>query len=253
MPFTTVRPILVIAVLFVRSEIHLSAQGSCEPTYAQCEAKRTIIETPSGLVNGRNGAFTVSLTPASGSHVVVFRTGLRLTEGIDYQVIDRQILMTSSSLPQPGDVVTAVYRPSLENQKSVGRPALQSRDFNASAGGDVADMGLREALDLETKAIETSAMPKRPSQRVSALSMMEGQQVKDRLAPIMKSGSTYIDGRRNHRPSSPQRPPIIDGVFGLEMRPDNGAGSKALKMLNERVGLESKGQTVSTDQLHGHN
>lgn len=67
-------------------------------------------EIPSGLVNGVNTAFTLMYAPAPPSSLVLFRNGLRMSQGNDYLISGATIAFLSVSTPQAGDLLSASYR-----------------------------------------------------------------------------------------------------------------------------------------------
>jgi len=66
-------------------------------------------ETPSGVINGVNAAYTLSQTPAPSTSLAVYRNGVRLTPGVDYTAVGSAITF-GPILPQTGDTVICSYR-----------------------------------------------------------------------------------------------------------------------------------------------
>lgn len=81
------------------NNITIAASGSSVPTFVYGE-------TPTGTVNGTNGAFTTSNTPTSGT-VRVYLNGLRQTPTTDYSVSTNTITFTTA--PLTGDVIIVDY------------------------------------------------------------------------------------------------------------------------------------------------
>ena len=67
-------------------------------------------ETPSGLVNGANTAFTLANAPSPVTSLEIFRNGLVQTIGVDYTISGSTITFVSLSTPQTGDTLQAFYR-----------------------------------------------------------------------------------------------------------------------------------------------
>jgi len=67
-------------------------------------------ETPSGLVDGSNRAFSVASVPDPSPSLAVYRNGVLLKSGLDYIVADNWITFTPEATPQAGDVLLASYR-----------------------------------------------------------------------------------------------------------------------------------------------
>jgi len=64
-------------------------------------------EVPSGLVNGTNHVFMLSLTPAAGGSVMLTCNGLMLKAGLDYNVSGQAITFVVGGAPETGDVLQA--------------------------------------------------------------------------------------------------------------------------------------------------
>lgn len=67
-------------------------------------------ETPGGAINGSNDAFTLANTPNPASSLRLYRNGLAMKPGVDYNVSGSAITFLSVSTPQNGDVLLAFYR-----------------------------------------------------------------------------------------------------------------------------------------------
>lgn len=66
-------------------------------------------ETPGGIVDGTNLTFTLANAP-SGSSLMLFRNGLYMTAGFDYNLSGSTIAFVANAQPQPGDKIIASYR-----------------------------------------------------------------------------------------------------------------------------------------------
>jgi hypothetical protein len=68
-------------------------------------------ETPGGVVDGSNAAFTLAGTPDPASSLLLYRNGLVQHAGSDYDLQpDGSVLFVSAAVPQPGDILLASYR-----------------------------------------------------------------------------------------------------------------------------------------------
>jgi hypothetical protein len=68
-------------------------------------------ETPGGAVDGVNASFTLANTPNPASSLCIYRNGLMLQAGGDYNVqSDGSLVFVSGAVPQSGDALTASYR-----------------------------------------------------------------------------------------------------------------------------------------------
>jgi hypothetical protein len=77
--------------------------GPCgAPTYSDAE-------TPGGIVDGSNNTFTLANTPL-GTSLMMFRNGLYMTVGSDYNLTGSTVQFVAGAVPQPGDTLTASYR-----------------------------------------------------------------------------------------------------------------------------------------------
>jgi hypothetical protein len=67
-------------------------------------------EAPSGIVDGANTTFSLTATPTPASSLVVYRNGLLMKAGSDYDANGRTIQFVAAAAPQPGDTLLASYR-----------------------------------------------------------------------------------------------------------------------------------------------
>lgn len=67
-------------------------------------------ESPAGVVNGTNAAFTLVASPSPGASLQLFRNGSLLRQGADYLLSANTVTFTSGSIPRTGDILTAFYR-----------------------------------------------------------------------------------------------------------------------------------------------
>jgi hypothetical protein len=67
-------------------------------------------DTPAGVVDGANTAFTLSAVPNPAASLAVYRNGMLQEQGLDYTLSGNQIQFVAASAPQPGDTLVASYR-----------------------------------------------------------------------------------------------------------------------------------------------
>ncbi len=67
-------------------------------------------EVPSGTVNGSNATFALAFAPSPAASLALYRNGLRMEAGTDYQVTGNTITFFLASIPQPGDLLLSNYR-----------------------------------------------------------------------------------------------------------------------------------------------
>jgi hypothetical protein len=67
-------------------------------------------EAPSGLVNSANATFILAAAPTPAASLMLYRNGLLMRGGIDYNLSGATITFTVQSLPQTGDSLQASYR-----------------------------------------------------------------------------------------------------------------------------------------------
>ena len=67
-------------------------------------------EIPAGVVNGSNTVFTLASTPSPAGSLELYRNGLLMLQGTDYQISTNVITFFLASVPQSGDMLVASYR-----------------------------------------------------------------------------------------------------------------------------------------------
>lgn len=67
-------------------------------------------ETPTGVVDGSNGAFSLQATPSPAVSLQLFRNGMLQKAGVDYMLSTNVITFAAGAQPRPGDVLQAYYR-----------------------------------------------------------------------------------------------------------------------------------------------
>ena len=199
--------------------------GDCEPAGVPCAQGPTkTVERLTGPMNGKNGNFSLSRTPAERSHVALFKNGLELEENGDYSVIDRQIILRSSNIPKPGDVLNAVYLPASLMELKVATDV--KRTTAPIRGGDITEIVMREAIGQEFKAIAGLRTSKDSGGRARSLNVIEGRSETshDRSAP-----NAGFDGLGDQSTVSRKSGGV--GGSSADIAPSD--GSRALEMLAE--------------------
>ena len=67
-------------------------------------------ETPTGTLNGTNATFALANAPSPASSLTLFRNGLLLTAGVDFNLSGSTITFLGGAIPQSGDLLEAFYR-----------------------------------------------------------------------------------------------------------------------------------------------
>ena len=65
-------------------------------------------EVPGGVVDGTNRTFTLA-NPPSGSSLMLFRNGMYMKAGFDYNLSAEVIQFVAAATPQPQDTLVASY------------------------------------------------------------------------------------------------------------------------------------------------
>jgi hypothetical protein len=80
-----------------------SGSGGTSPNFADGEI-------PAGLVNGSNTVFTLANPPSPAASLLLFRNGLLMRQGSDYQISGSTVTFFVASTPQTGDLLVSSYR-----------------------------------------------------------------------------------------------------------------------------------------------
>jgi hypothetical protein len=67
-------------------------------------------DSPAGLVDGANTAFTLSGVPSPAASLTVYRNGMLQKAGQDFTLSGNQIYFVAAAAPQPGDTLVAGFR-----------------------------------------------------------------------------------------------------------------------------------------------
>jgi hypothetical protein len=67
-------------------------------------------EVPAGTVDGSNTVFTLTSAPSPAGSLELYRNGLLMRQGADYQISGNTVTFFLASVPQSGDLLVASYR-----------------------------------------------------------------------------------------------------------------------------------------------
>lgn len=77
------------------------------------------VETPSGVIDGANDTFTLSVAPSSPADLLLWKNGLLQDQGVDYTLAGTTITFQASSIPPTGSILLAAI-PGLGTAGSTG-------------------------------------------------------------------------------------------------------------------------------------
>ena len=99
--------------------------GPCfDPSYLPSYSE---YETPTGTIDGLNAAFIISEMPDPVASLAVYRNGLMLHAGLDYNLqSDGSIVFVPGAVPEPGDTLLASYRTAVSSSEIVAPPQVQA-------------------------------------------------------------------------------------------------------------------------------
>ncbi len=94
-------------------------------------------EIPAGAVNGTNTVFTLASAPSPASSLELYRNGLLMLQGTDYQISTNTITFFLASVPQTGDLLVASYRFANPNDplSSLASPQVVCSSTGSSTSG----------------------------------------------------------------------------------------------------------------------
>lgn len=129
-------------------------------------------EVPTGSMNGSNTVFSLAQTPSPGFSLMLFRNGVLLRQGLDYQLNANSITILGSNVPKAGDVLTAAYR--INNSQPTGNftgaltgsfPNVQLAadavsNFNVAPSAAIAESKLALNFPTHTNANDPTATEK---------------------------------------------------------------------------------------------
>ena len=90
----------------------LRVDGSAGPCGSEVDPGPGFVdhEVPAGLVNSSNATFTLAAAPLPASSLMLYRNGLLMRRGLDFNLSGSAITFTVQSIPQTGDGLLASYR-----------------------------------------------------------------------------------------------------------------------------------------------
>lgn len=232
MAFNTLstRILLVILIVYSGSFNHCFAQDTeaCSTSVTGiCGAPGShVSETPQGVIDGRNSTFRIRLVPSNDSEITVFRNGLKLIRGVDYQVTGQLVTTSPTSTPAPGDVLRIVYSPNLgkrataESAMQISTPGITTirgaSEFSKSAA--------RAALMTEEAQVQSLGQAaSRPISSRTYLGLTESERAPESLKmlsqQVRRELVTPSDKRRNkvNKNVNLQGPDGL-GDFGTNLR-----------------------------------
>jgi hypothetical protein len=77
-------------------------------------------EMPGGVVDGANNNFALAGTPSPSTSLQLFRNGLAMNPGSDFNVSGSTVTFFDAAIPQPGDTLVAWYRATSTGSLSAG-------------------------------------------------------------------------------------------------------------------------------------
>jgi hypothetical protein len=94
-------------------------------------------ETPVGAVNGANTAFSLASAPSPAGSLELYRNGLLMRQGADYQISGNAVTFFLASVPQSGDLLVASYRFANPNDplSSLASPQVVCSSAGSSTSG----------------------------------------------------------------------------------------------------------------------
>jgi hypothetical protein len=98
-------------------------------------------DTLSGIVDGSNPSFSLSIAPNPAASLAVYRNGMLQKAGQDYTVNGLSIQFLAASTPQPGDTLLASYRLAANGSGATGQmfPSPQALCSGTGAATNTAD------------------------------------------------------------------------------------------------------------------
>ncbi|MBZ5674876.1 MAG: hypothetical protein LAP61_11570 [Acidobacteriia bacterium] len=94
-------------------------------------------EVPAGVVNGSNTVFTLASAPSPAASLELYRNGLLMRQGTDYQIATNTITFFIGSVPQSADLLVASYRFANPNDplSSLASPQVVCSSTGSSTSG----------------------------------------------------------------------------------------------------------------------
>ena len=212
MPYSHLLRVAVLTAAIVG--IHVSGQ-TCPGNDANCLPKPALVsEVPGGAIDGTNTVFQMQRVPDTKYPIEVFRNGLPLVEGTDFQNTGSVLVLSAAQTPVRGDRLQAKYVPA---DSAAAATRLKTPQSAPTQLENLCRMAAVQALRSEAATVSTPSIKRQQDYRA-----MEG-----------------VDG-------------LGDGPLGLDMEFDHvstngsdgaviaptaliGTKSTALRMLQERL------------------
>ena len=97
-------------------------------------------EVPTGLVNSSNATFTLAAAPLPASSLMLYRNGLLMRSGLDFNLSGSTIAFTVQAVPQTGDGLLASYRTAGSSGGGSGPLTLAAPEILCSGIGQTASL-----------------------------------------------------------------------------------------------------------------
>ncbi len=132
----------------------VSAAADCIGRECYSRDLGSVTEVPRGVVDGHNAAFQLSAIPKRGEPIRVFRNGIPLLDGVDYQ-LNGPTLTILTARPVSGDVLHVVYTPgSVSRSQSVTSSNAGTVNAGAVArASEITAAAARDALQAEARRV----------------------------------------------------------------------------------------------------
>jgi hypothetical protein len=129
-------------------------------------------EIPTGSVNSSNATFTLASMPAPAASLLLYRNGLLMRSGLDYNLSGQTITFLTASLPQTGDALLASYRTVVSGG---GGGSSGGGGGTSGSGGSI----LCSGLGGSTSAISSTALA---TCTIPSTALQEGDRIEVKFA-----------------------------------------------------------------------
>lgn len=179
------------------------------------EAQSCVTEAPAGSVDGKNTRFTLSRVPEPGSAVQIYRNGVHLTLGEDYEASGNTIIFETRETPLPGDFLQAIYEPAARGLQAA-RSAARVSTF--TGGEEISSALARKALSTELGGLSE---PKVNREQTGGSSPLLSIDI-DSLSASSSHATRGVRRKGKGEPQNTEKSTTVQGVDGLG---DNSLGS----------------------------
>jgi hypothetical protein len=121
-------------------------------------------EVPTGLVNSSNATFTLTAAPVPASSLMLYRNGLLMRSGLDFNLSGSTITFTVASVPQTGDGLLASYRTAPAGEGGGGAGPLTAANIEILCSGSGQSTSATSFATLGTCVIPSGKL--QPGDRV---------------------------------------------------------------------------------------